>query len=1192
MVSSLNIIRSVRLRACGRKVERVASHVVSEPMHVDTPMTADFISAEQSLHTESTPCTNSLQQMQPLRQSRRPLRHNEPLPEPPAGLNTLRRVVLVVRDTFDTARNVFGIWRRFLHRPSHDPDAAISLDDLAQYPSASFNEESAHMISSMPNRPETWPYLNSSIALLMNWVNNGSTNKSEAQVDELVHDVLLHPDFRPSDLGRGFSTNRQNARLSDVLAQMDDREDGQNTSPSSVLPDFHFKETEINIEVPSCDRDVPPRQFSIPGLQYRNLVDVVRTAFTDKLSPYLHYSPFKLFQRLPNSDNDRRVFSELYNSDAFLEEDDWVKRKAPLPPDDQGCRREKVVAALMFWSDATHLADFGTAKLWPIYLMFGNLSKYIRSQPESGACHHLAYIPSLPDWIQDEIAAWHPKWHTQKKDILTHCRRELMQAVWRFLLDDEFLHAYKYGIVICCSDGVERCVYPRFFTYSADYPEKILLATIRDQGLCPCPRCLTSKSSLGLFGQSRDLAFRLGTGICKYMFNKVTAARELIYRKGYAIASSRVEDLLKPTSSTPTANAFVERLGDDTILHRMLVVDFMHEFELGTWKALFTHLIRLLYAQPNGDERVAELDRRYREIPRFGRDTIRRFANKASEMKKLGARDFEDLLQCAIPAFEGLFPDESDDKAVSKLLFKMAEWHGFAKLRMHTEETIAHLEELTRSLAKLVRHFHDVTCPKFHTRELPREAMARQRRKAQSSNSGAPAASTASRKYKALNLNTYKWHAMPDYPAHIRRFGTTDNYSTQIVSDFNLFASSYFTYIATQGEHAHCVVKRIYRLGPKCNHENQIGKRYMRIRYSHWKAHRKQTFKRSHDPSIFVPPELHHYISPSLNNPIDLSKFMHNNRTDPAVTNFIPKLKDHLLGCLLGQEFDGDNHGNFSDADRNCVRIANNQIYSVNTVCFNYTTYDVRRDQDSVNPMRQCNVMIKSMETRSLAGAHSFWYARVLGVYHATVSVIPTSENCGHIPSIYGRHMEFLWVRWYGAERGYRSGFKFSRLPKIGFVPDDDPFAFGFLDPSYVLRGCHLMPAFNEGKTTQLLHSNGDSIARKAGVSEDWLNFYVGIFVDRDMLLRHYGAGVGHLAQTQTLSPTEAGDSAMSDVEEVEGREYIQEESDVESSWSDDDSLLIDSDSGEDDSECSTGEQEEDKGSDEEEGSNDGFASL
>lgn len=32
-------------------------------------------------------------------------------------------------------------------------------------------------------------------------------------------------------------------------------------------------------------------------------------------------------------------------------------------------------------------------------------------------------------------------------------------------------------------------------------------------------------------------------------------------------------------------------------------------------------------------------------VPTFGRSTIRRFASNASEMKKLAARNFEDLLQ-------------------------------------------------------------------------------------------------------------------------------------------------------------------------------------------------------------------------------------------------------------------------------------------------------------------------------------------------------------------------------------------------------------------------------------------------------------------------------------------------------------------------------------------------------------------
>lgn len=44
---------------------------------------------------------------------------------------------------------------------------------------------------------------------------------------------------------------------------------------------------------------------------------------------------------------------------------------------------------------------------------------------------------------------------------------------------------------------------------------------------------------------------------------------------------------------------------------RMLVVDLMHECELGTWKALFTHLMRLLYSLPEGVRLIAIFDSRY-----------------------------------------------------------------------------------------------------------------------------------------------------------------------------------------------------------------------------------------------------------------------------------------------------------------------------------------------------------------------------------------------------------------------------------------------------------------------------------------------------------------------------------------------------------------------------------------------------
>jgi len=47
-----------------------------------------------------------------------------------------------------------------------------------------------------------------------------------------------------------------------------------------------------------------------------------------------------------------------------------------------------------------------------------------------------------------------------------------MQQIWLLLLDGDFMHAYEHGIVLLCGDGIYRRLFPRFFTYSADYPEK------------------------------------------------------------------------------------------------------------------------------------------------------------------------------------------------------------------------------------------------------------------------------------------------------------------------------------------------------------------------------------------------------------------------------------------------------------------------------------------------------------------------------------------------------------------------------------------------------------------------------------------------------------------------------------------------------------------------------------------------
>jgi hypothetical protein len=117
------------------------------------------------------------------------------------------------------------------------------------------------------------------------------------------------------------------------------------------------------------------------------------------------------------------------------------------------------------------------------------------------------------------------------------------------------------------------------------------------------------------------------------------------------------------------------------------------------------------------------------------------------------------------------------------MLFTFAYWHGLAKLRMHTEETLAILDNETTAIGEQLRSFESATCSAYKTSELPREVRARERRqRKQASSSAKGLTSSQERRTKEFNLQTYKVHALGDYVSTIRQYGTTDSYTTAVVS--------------------------------------------------------------------------------------------------------------------------------------------------------------------------------------------------------------------------------------------------------------------------------------------------------------------------------------------------------------------------------------------------------------------------
>ncbi|KAG7098906.1 hypothetical protein E1B28_000806 [Marasmius oreades] len=217
---------------------------------------------------------------------------------------------------------------------------------------------------------------------------------------------------------------------------------------------------------------------------------------------------------------------------------------------------------------------------------------------------------------------------------------------------------------------------------------------------------------------------------------------------------------------------------------QMLAVDLLHKFELGVWKATFTHLIRILVSF----KADLVLDNRYHQTPTFGGFVICRFHNNVSEMKKLAAHDFKDILQCAIPCFEGMFTSHTGlNQIVSDLLFDLSHWHALAKLRIPDDSTILSLEEVTKSLGSSLRRFA-TQVKDIPMKELSSEVdhrghrAAKKAAKASTEKSGkggkqdTEAMAVARVAEKAVKATGTKLHEFNLSTA--KECGTTDSYST------------------------------------------------------------------------------------------------------------------------------------------------------------------------------------------------------------------------------------------------------------------------------------------------------------------------------------------------------------------------------------------------------------------------------
>ncbi|EED83844.1 predicted protein [Postia placenta Mad-698-R] len=571
-------------------------------------------------------------------------------------------------------------------------------------------------------------------------------------------------------------------------------------------------------------------------------------------------------------------------------------------PDLDDTQAEIAIAPLMPYSDSTHLTNCGSASLWPIYLYFGSLSKYVGSKPTSFSAHHLAYLPT--DAYEQAYGT------AATADVLRFCKRELFQAIWLLLLDPEFMSAYEHGIFMKCGDGIMRRLFPRFLTYSADYPEKVLVACTRYLAECPCPQCLVRKADISWLGTYKDAKTRSCPREDDATVHALMKhARNWVFKHGIPLGSKKIANLLDERSLVPTRSAFSTRLSKFGFnVYAMLVPDLMHEHELGVWKAVLTHLLRILYAQGQG--RIQELNRR-----------------NVSGLKKLAARDYEDILQVHPSPHNELILD---------LLWDLATWHALAKLRLHTEETLLALEVTTVSVGQQLRKFVAETCESYIMTELPQEEAARGRRtaalkksqenvssqskgKSRAPHTAGNVATTGrstQRKIQKFNLSTSKLHSLGDIASAIQQYGTS---------------------IKSQGESG---VRYCYdeSVSNQAKHTGTIARESVKTRIATAKSELLEAEASSLCGAAAIPfstpdpllsctsPDDRYHILRDTPHSETIQQWLKAHAGDRAFENFTPLLKDHLLSRLMGRPYDGDENS-FSPEEHDTVRFERDQIY-------------------------------------------------------------------------------------------------------------------------------------------------------------------------------------------------------------------------------------------------------------------------
>ena len=289
----------------------------------------------------------------------------------------------------------FGVYRMYARKPIHEPSQQSSTNTNFD-PQSNTNCQSGtapnqgplHLDMQTTDMPYYHPFSSPSAAAMMLAHHSGMSVQSLRQTTRIAHTLGdLGSDLNPLDLSN-FDAAVENRRLDAYIASASEsvfhREDG-------------WLESSVRIRLPLDKKKMlesEAAEFEVGGVFHRDIIDVISTVYQSNVVKSFNHIPFKEYWKPSEDSPPKCLYEEIYSSQAMLDADDEICKSGQLS--DSGKLDLKAISIpLLLYSDSTHLASFGTASSWPVYMFFGSQSRYVRAMPTSYTCHHIAYMPEV-----------------------------------------------------------------------------------------------------------------------------------------------------------------------------------------------------------------------------------------------------------------------------------------------------------------------------------------------------------------------------------------------------------------------------------------------------------------------------------------------------------------------------------------------------------------------------------------------------------------------------------------------------------------------------------------------------------------------------------------------------------------------------------------------------------------------------